>query len=71
MLELSKQSALLASMVTEVVEDKAKKEDLQKVLLEAFDAAMIVLDFYKVNLHKAFDKMILESEAFVDKNKLE
>ncbi len=71
MLELSKQSALLASMVTEVVEDKAKKEDLKKVLLEAFDAAMAVLDFYKVNLHKAFDKMILESEAFVEKNKLE
>ena len=71
MLELSKQSALLASMVTEVVEDKTKKEDLKKVLLEAFDAAMAVLNFYKVNLHKAFDKMILESEAFVDKNKLE
>lgn len=71
MLELSKQSALLASMVTEIVEDKTKKEDLKKVLLEAFDAAMVVLDFYKVNLHKAFDKMILESEAFVEKNKLE
>lgn len=70
MLELSKQSALLASMVTEVVEDKMKKEYLKKVLLESFDAAMTVLDFYKVNLHKAFDKMILESEAFVDKNKL-
>lgn len=71
MLELSKQSALLASMVTEVVEDKVKKEELKKVLLDAFNAAMAVLDFYKVNLHKAFDKMILESEVFVDKNKLE
>ncbi|MBP9842883.1 MAG: hypothetical protein KBC62_02655 [Candidatus Pacebacteria bacterium] len=70
MLELSKQSALLASMVTSVDKGEVKKEELGQAVLNALRACFSVLNFYKVNLHQAFDKMILESEAFVEKNKL-
>lgn len=70
MLELSKQSALLASMVTTVGKDVTGQKKLSVALLDSLQACLVVLDFYKVNLHRAFDKMILESEAFVEKNKL-
>lgn len=70
MLELSKQSALLASMVTSVEKGEVKKEELGRAVLNALQACFSVLNFYKVNLHQAFDKMILASEAFVEKNKL-
>ena len=70
MLELSKQSALLASMVTAVEKEDVGQGELGQALLDSLKACFTVLNFYKVNLHKAFDKMILESEAFVEKNKL-
>ena len=69
-LELSKQSALLASMVTAVEKEDVGQMELNQALLDSLKACFTVLTFYKVNLHKAFDKMILESETFVEKNKL-
>ncbi len=70
MLELSKQSALLASMVTEMDNSEIDTEELKKSVIRTFEACFSLLNFYNVNLHQAFDKMILESEAFVEKNKL-
>ncbi len=70
MLELSKQSALLASMVISVGKEDIGQKELSQALLDSLRACFSVLNFYNVNLHKAFDKMILESEAFVEKNKL-
>lgn len=57
-------------MVTSVEKGDVKKEELGEAVLSALRACFSVLNFYKVNLHQAFDKMILESEAFVEKNKL-
>jgi DNA repair photolyase len=70
MLEVSKQSALLAEMVTGVEKGEISKEELKGSLLGAFQSCFSLLNFYNVNLHKSFDKMVLESETFVEKNKL-
>lgn len=70
MLEVSKQSALLAEMVTGVEKGEISKEELKDSLLGAFQSCFSLLNYYNVNLHKSFDKMVLASETFVEKNKL-
>ncbi len=46
------------------------KQSLNQPILDAFEACYSIINFYNTNLHKAFDKMIFESEVFVEKNKL-
>ncbi len=70
MLELSKRSAILAGMVTEIEKGEKEPQSLRQPILDAFEACYSIINFYNINLHKAFDKMIFESEAFVEKNKL-